>query len=218
MREEVRRRIDEEILSLYEKRVVRSFPIQPMALVVRRRDCRYISYENLASVSGRTVRDVILAMGSADGCTNYDPKKNRYLVAVNSEGRNRARVRWTTAHELGHICAGHFTELANGGQHTASVSELFYMEEEADYFAASLLAPIAAIRKMRARNADDVRRWFDLSRQAAAYRWAEYLQCAKPTVLDDYFSWAPAESVVKTGEMMHRKPRNIWPEESETYT
>lgn len=218
MRDEVRKRIDSQILSLYERRIVNGFPIQPMALLVRRKDCRLISYERLAEVSGRSVGEVILAMGSADGCTNYDPKKNRYLIAINDSGRVRTRVRWTMAHELGHIHAGHFTELANGGRHSASPSELPYMEEEADYFAASLLAPIAAIRKIRAKNADDIRRWFDLSRQAAEYRWAEFLRCTEPTVLDSYFSWASAESAVKTGEMLRRKPRDIWPSESEAYT
>ncbi len=218
MREEIRRRLDEEIRVLYERRIVRGFPVQPIALTLRRRDCRYISYESLAAASGRSLQEVVLAMGSADGCTNYDPKKNRYLIAVNDEGRTRTRVRWTTAHELGHIYAGHFIELANAGRHEASPSELPYMEEEADYFAASLLAPIPAIRKMRAKSADDVRRWFDLSRTAASYRWAEYLQCKNQTVLDGFFRWASAESAVKTGEMMHRKPRDIWPEESEFYT
>lgn len=218
MRDEIRRRLDEEIRFLYERRIVRNFPVQPIALTLRRRDCRYISYENLAAASGRSVQDVVIALGSADGCTNYDPKKNRYLIAVNDACRTRTRVRWTTAHELGHIYAGHFTELANEGKHEASPSELWYMEEEADYFAASLLAPIPAIRKLRAKNADDVRRWFDLSRTAASYRWAEYLQCDGPTVLDQYFRWATAESAVKTGERLRRKPRDIWPEESEFYT
>lgn len=217
MREEIRFLLDQQICVLYERRIIRSFPAQPMTLIVRRRDCRYISYENLAAVSHRTVPEVICAMGSPDGCTNYDPKRNRYLIAINEHGRTRTRVRWTTAHELGHIYAGHFIELANEGRREASPSELPYMEEEADYFAASLLAPIAAVRKIRAKNADDVRRWFDLSRQAAAYRWAEVQHCESPTVLDNYFSWATAESAVKNGERMSRKPLNIWPDESEIY-
>ena len=177
MRKEAKARIDRAVLYLYRNAFSEIlFPIQPEKVVHRLALCRYITYEELAMASGKTVRDVVKACNSSDGCTHYDPKKNRYLMAINTSGRSRARTMWTTAHELGHIAADHFVELVNDGKLEALPSELVYMEEEADYFAASFLAPFPAIRLVRAKSAGDIRAWFGLSRTASEYRWEEYIK------------------------------------------
>ena len=206
MRQEVKERIDQRILELYESRTVRDFPVQPVAVLYGMKNCRVMSYQAFAALNGCTVRDIIRAMNSADGFTIYEATKDWYIVAVNQDGRSRARVRWTLAHELGHITAGHFAELAKAGKAGASPSELAFMEEEANYFAASFLAPVAAIRALRAKSADDVRRWFDLSCQAAEYRWAEYRRSEGPDALDSFFRWYPVRSAVKTGERIYHTP------------
>lgn len=216
MRDCIRHRIDQHVLYLYENALVGvSFPVQPLAVLMKLRNCRYISYRKLATETGKSVAELSRALGSPDGCTTYDGKNFRYLVAINPEGRSRARVRWTTAHELGHIAAGHFAELASDGRPLASPSELEYMEEEADYFAASFLAPLAAVRMLRPKSAANIRDWFDLSQTAAEYRWAEYLRNREPTVMDEHFRVFRPHSAVLDGRLQCARPADIWPDSAE---
>ena len=170
MREDVLKLLDNMILLLFENEYDLQFPINPAAIINKLYNCRVMTYNCLAETTGKTIQDIINVCHSSDGCTYYDKQKSRYLVLINTSGRNSQRVRWTTAHELGHIMAGHLTEI------TKSSSDVIenYMEEEADYFAASFLAPIAAIRRINVRDSEDIAYCFGLSQTAAAIRWAEY--------------------------------------------
>lgn len=208
MREQVKDILDRNLLFLYQN-AFRSvyFPVKPEMVLEKLSNCRLLSYQQIAEASHRRVAEVARACNSLDGCTHYDPTKNRYLVAINTEGRPSGRIRWTTAHELGHILAGHFLELAASGSAEASPSELEYMEEEADYFAATFLAPFQAIKKLNARSAADVRDWFDLSQTAAEYRWSEYRKPHEETALDRYLDWSGVHSTTK----QPREPKRYYP-------
>lgn len=214
MRENAKKSLDESVLYFYGNAFQSlTFPIDPIFIIKRLDKCRYISYAKLAEKSGRSVFDVIKACCSSDGCTHYDPRLNRYLIAVNESGRSKARIRWTMAHELGHIAAGHFVELVNNGL-AIPPADLPYMEEEADYFAASFLAPFPAIRDLHANNADDIRLWFGLSRIAAGHRWEEYQQHAgEPSPFDDFFYKHKARSATKKPTGILNKPISVWADE-----
>lgn len=199
MRDEIKLRIDSAILYLYES-LFRTpvFPIDPFKVVRRLEKCRCLSYEDLSNTCGVPVTDIIRAFNSSDGSTHYDPVTDRYLMALNMSGRSKARIRWTTAHELGHIAAGHFQELSDAGLFEASSEMLPQMEEEADYFAASFLAPISAMRILRVKSAADIRDWFDLSQTAAELRYAEYSKGEEPSRMDQFFAEHRPKSPVKS--------------------
>ena len=179
MRDEVREYIDIIIPVLYRdslKNLTPMFPLNPKTvfLITLPSSCRVVSYQRLATQQGLSVASVAAAFGSPDGCTHYDRKNRRYLVSYNSD-IYRPRIRWTLAHELGHILCGHFIEKEEYGGDVPD--ELWqHMEEEADYFAAELLSPIVAMRKYRVRNTGDIRKFFGLSETAASYRMAEYVR------------------------------------------
>lgn len=200
MREEIRQRIDDQILLLYRMIRYPVFPLDPMTAIMKIPGCRYITYDQLAAVSGTDYQSVVKACESSDGCTQYEPKTGRYLIAVNTSkqyGASKARIRWTTAHELGHVSAGHFAEpkYINAGRSNPS---LFYeMEREADYFAASFLAPIPAILAMHARKPADIRDWFGISQTASEYRWADMLRMPYDKRLADHFRYFYPVSDVK---------------------
>ena len=186
MRKTVQDKIDSAVFCLYKELELRKFPISPAELILKVRNCGYMSYEEMAKTSGVTIDDVIRACRSGDGCTYYDAVSGRYLVTINTGGRSEARIRWTTAHELGHIAAGHFLEIANKGRIGVSDAEA---EGEADYFAASLLAPFVAIRMLYARCPEDVADLFGISQAAASIRWEEYTRRGKsPEALERLFS------------------------------
>ena len=191
MREHVRERIDRTVPAFYErmlKNLVPLFPVNPLIIVAQSPECRAITYEKLARIKGLTVAEVAYLLGSMDGCTHYERATGDYLIAYNTSGRSRTRIRWTLAHELGHIAAGHFQEIEKSRLSEAPPELLREMEEEADYFAASLLAPFPAIGKTMAKSAEDVGNYFGLSVPASNYRWTEYRAFTGEHPLDALFS------------------------------
>ena len=216
MRDEIKKTLDESILYLYENAFPSlTFPIEPFFVVNKLEKCRYVSCAKLAKISGQNIPDIIRACNSSDGCTHYDKRRDRYLMVINESGRSRARVRWTMAHELGHISAGHFIELSNAVLAEATPNSLLYMEKEADYFAASFLAPLPAIRILNAKCADDIRVWFGLSHIASEHRWEEFLNCSeKPSPFDSYFLKHGVRSATKKGFAQIGRPINIWADET----
>ena len=205
MRESVRTALDDAILYIYREIRYPVFPLDPSVYVRRVARCRYITYDDLARVSGTGYKEVVNACRSVDGCTQYEPTTGRYLVAINTSDQysaSKSRVRWTTAHELGHIAAGHFVELYHRGADWISPSEFSEMEEEADYFAASFLAPIPAINMLRVKKPADIRDWFGLSQTAAEYRWADLRRQQADERLEDHFLIFRPRSVVKDGRAL----------------
>ena len=195
MRDHVKTLLDETVYKIYYHGWLPfSFPADPLALIEKIYSCKYISYQRLAEIRNLKVSEIAEILKNKDGGTYYQRKTGRYLITVNEDGRSPARVRWTTAHEIGHLAAGHFQEID-----ADILPPNALMEEEADYFAASFLAPFFAIQKMHIRNAADVRDIFGLSQTAAQYRWMEYLQ-------DRYDRYAP--------RFRCTRPVDIWPEEN----
>ena len=200
MRKRVLDRLDQTIVYLY-RNLRPAFPIHAVVVAKRLEHCRFVTYDELARMSGTSYEEVMRACRSVDGSTHYDPEKKRYLIAVNLPGRHilsRARVNWTIAHELGHIAAGHFTELLEQGCANPDPSASKEMEQEADYFAATLLAPFSAIRALGACSAEDIRDWFGLSGEAAEYRWREYREGGRDSrTIERYFERNYVQSSVK---------------------
>ena len=213
MRDGIRQKLDDAILYLYRELRYPVFPVQPESVVRRVYRCRYISYDDLARVSGTSYEEVVRACNSIDGCTQYDPASGRYLVAINTSdrrGASPARIRWTTAHELGHIAAGHFVELASRTEGGLQPSEFHEMEEEADYFASAFLAPSPAIQMLRAKNPANVRDWFGLSQTAAEYRWSDFRNVRCDERLEDYFYLFRPRSEVKDAQRMDTRKINVF--------
>lgn len=210
MRDEVRQRLDDMILFLYRQIRYPNFPVDPSVSIRRIPHCRQITYDNLAMASRTDYRTVVKACESLDGCTQYDPVTGRYLVAINTSdlySASPARIRWTKAHELGHISAGHFVELAERGATRLNPSEFREMEEEADYFAAAFLAPIPALKALHVRRPADIRDWFGLSQTAAEYRWSDLQRQQYDERLDRLFWIFRPTSDVK--EFRRRRPKGI---------
>ena|GEM_PF-3124296 len=218
MRDDVRRKLDDAILYLFQEIRYPVFPLNPEEIVRNVYRCGYITYDELAAASKTGYRDVVKSCESLDGCTQYDPATGRYLVAINTSdlyGASRARIRWTTSHELGHIAAGHFIELAESGDRRMNPSDHLDMEEEADYFAAAFLAPIPAMRMLRVKRPADIRDWFGLSQTAAEYRWTDFHRQREDQRLTDYFRLFRPRSKTKEFRAFHPKGIDVSMDPSE---
>jgi len=118
-------------------------------------------------------------IGSPDGCSALDPETEAAYILINSD-KSRVRRRFTIAHELGHLVAGHLRR----GQVVIdeTLNEREPQEREANAFAAGLLMPESSVlgaveRLMKRFGEDDPVGWivwladsFGVSEEAAAYR------------------------------------------------
>lgn len=101
------------------------------------------------------------------GCSLID-KQGKWTI-IFDDFEIIGRVRFTIAHELGHILLNH--ELEEGFGHFRKISEgKTATETQADEFAARLLAPACVLRGLEAYTTEEIAKICGISRKAAEYR------------------------------------------------
>lgn len=169
--------INNLVLNIYRQLPEISFPISMNQVFSLIPNCKFMSYQRFAQINNCTIDDVITLCQSKSGCTHYDVSDDRYLVLLNlSPDINYGRKRWTSAHEFGHIMCQHhlISALDKIAENSFSQINNPEYENEADYFAATLLAPFPLYRILGIKSEKDVKRVFGLSAEAAANRYIEY--------------------------------------------
>lgn len=164
--------INQLVLKTYSSLQSIKFPINTVEIANLIPNCKYISYQEFASVNDCNIDDVINMCGSAAGCTNYDVNSDRYLILCNESFENynnSGRQRWTCAHEIGHIlCGHHYISMLEGIKRPN-------FEAEADYYAATLLSPFPLFKLLNINAPIDVQNVFGLSSSASLLRYNRYL-------------------------------------------
>lgn len=102
------------------------------------------------------------------GCTLVDIAGNWQIVYSDTESRER--VRFTIAHELGHILLGHELSPDKSGHFRTASDRREPAETQADEFAARLLAPACVLWGLEAYEPEEIARICDISAEAAGYR------------------------------------------------
>lgn len=173
--------INNLVLELYKQLPKIYFPISVKDIFQLIPNSKCMSYQKLAKLNGCSVQDVITLCQSKSGCTHYDVATNRYLVLLNLAERSYGRQRWTAAHEIGHImCKHHLISAMNQiAENDFSDNNNPEFESEADYFAATLLAPFPLFKELGVKSLIDVQNIFGLSAEASLYRYKKYLQWKK---------------------------------------
>ena len=174
--------INNLVLSIYNTLPVIQFPIDVKEVIKYIPNCRYMSYQQFAEVNHCSISDVIQICESKSGCTHYDILQDRYLILCNQstqDNNNSGRQRWTCSHEIGHILCKHhsisaYEKLSENSllPHTNNQ----YFEAEADYFAATLLAPFPLFSFFNIQSAIDIQNIFGLSCEASLYRFKQYVK------------------------------------------
>lgn len=175
--------VQRKVLEIYQNMDSVSYPIQPeLLLKYIPKSCRILSYQKMAQITGCSVHDVAVLCKSYSGATHYDPDINRYLILYNTE-MNAGRIRWTLAHEIGHIYIGHL-EVIEEAELAYNEQRDFYdqFESEADYFAWNLLAPLPIMREMGVCSASEIKSTYGLSNQAAALQFDRYTKWTRSHV------------------------------------
>ena len=174
--------INNSVLQIYSRLPQIEYPLDVNQVIALLPNCRFMTYDKFAEINNCSVDDVIQICESKTGCTHYEIDNNRYLILCNngSMSNNSGRKRWTEAHEVGHIICKHFEICAY-----SSLSENGFLvnnpefESEADYFAATLLAPFPLYKLLNIQSAIDIQNIFGLSTEASLYRFKEYLRWKK---------------------------------------
>ena len=172
--------IENLVLQIYRKLPDISFPLNLKDVIALFPNCRIMSYQRLAEISGCSLQDVIMLCESKSGCTHYDKEHGRYLILCNwsTEGHNNiGRQRWTCAHEIGHVACCHMEPSAQKLSEHGLFEEVGgLIEAEADYFAATLLAPFPLYQMLDIHSPADIQRVFGLSVEASNHRYDKYKQ------------------------------------------
>lgn len=176
--------IKNTVNNLFIQLGINSYPINLINIFSKIKNCRVVSYSNHMKKYNLTETEVIQHFGSAEGCTIYNFKKNRYLVFYNDLNiyyKKPARRRWTLAHELGHIFLCHhiISNKTKIFRNTLTDDEYRWMEVEANRFASLLLANPAILHKLNIKNNIDIMNICKLSEEASIYRYKEYLKWKK---------------------------------------
>lgn len=124
------------------------------------------------------ITDICRRIGISVKFANLDAEQDGYSAIVNDEPiivinslkrDNAARMRFTVAHELGHIMLGHVGvyELVNR-EPSPSDNQI---EQQANIFASRLLAPACVLWGCRVKSPEEIMQLCDISHQAAQFRY-----------------------------------------------
>lgn len=175
--------INNLVLQVYKMLSQITFPLNVQEVVKLIPNCKIMSYQKFAEINNCTINDVIQLCESKSGCTHYDKVHNRYLILCNlstQNNNNSGRQLWTCFHEVGHILCKHLStanqQIAENG---LTNNQNLYFENEADYFAATILSPFPLFKYLHINSPIDIQNVFGLSAEASLYRYKDYLKWLK---------------------------------------
>lgn len=126
-------------------------------------DIKLISYEYCADTYDMDIDEIYRDISHL-GFSFRD--EQHFICAINEKVCGKQRRRWTTAHELAHVFLGHITSECAAPHHRQ-------WEQEADRYAARLLAPLCVLHFCGVSSAEEIARLTGLSLQAAHIRLTE---------------------------------------------
>lgn len=96
--------------------------------------------------------------------------KGVYITIFKTSGRTNQRIRFSKAHELGHIVLNHFTAFEQPDSYSIYKSSAYQiLEREANMFAAELLAPTPILKKLNMFDVERIKCLCDISMLAADF-------------------------------------------------
>lgn len=126
---------------------IAKFPVDPFEIIEQLDSLYLAAWTELKENTG--VSDPAgLKVRKLDAETIVKRGSGEYLIVYDDTIGYLPRIRFTLAHEIGHIIMGHFTEFEKTSlREGVTPAEKVVLEREADAFAAELLAPRTILRR-----------------------------------------------------------------------
>lgn len=133
-----------EVIAQYDNPAL---PINLKKLIKNIDNLRLLSFKKFGKQYNMNRNEVIKWAQSKEGCLWYSKYENTYILLYNDSVKHRGRRRFTIAHELGHYFLKHneFTDRSLLSRNSLMGLEYEAFEQEANYFAKRLLAPVPLI-------------------------------------------------------------------------
>lgn len=153
------------------------FPVDPIEIISNIDNCDLYTVEELSELSKRTEKEIIESViRSKDGATLYDEENNYYTIIYNKKILSPGRIRFTLAHELGHIVLKHLeiyeqTRISRRGLNN---KENNVLEKEANTFAGLVLAHPKILQFINIINYKQLLYICSISKEAAKFRFKYY--------------------------------------------
>lgn len=138
-------------IEILEEVEIGTTPIYTQQIAKRfSRTIHLTSYKKFSEETGLTVDEIISAFNSEDGACVYEKQTEKYIIFFN-EDKPIERMRFTIAHELGHIFLEHHKIAGNDilARSELSSKEYEMFEKEANCFARNLLSPAPLAKIIR---------------------------------------------------------------------
>lgn len=156
--------IKQQITNTQKYFFIKSYPVNVLNIINQIPCCKIFSFFEFSKLNNAKISDIFSMCQSQTGCTFYHKTAKKYLILYNDD-LTPGRIRWTLAHELGHILLRHF--LSEG------ITE-FQKEKEADLYAQQLLAPFEYFQIYNITNPISLMNFFGLSHEAALNTMLQY--------------------------------------------
>lgn len=108
----------------------------------------------------------------ADARTIYDRNSGIFMTVYREDVAVKERIYFTLAHEIGHIVLNHLVDFEQTALNRGGLTPQEYkvLEEEADFFAAELVMPMAVIKTIGAWEPEEIMTVCRVSKSAASNR------------------------------------------------
>lgn len=126
----------------------------------------------MSYTQGKSILNDLNLIKNCENAEGFAVKYNKWFIFYDSDIKTRTRIRFTLAHELGHILLGHqllvnksgvvFTRGVKKGSNT--------IETEADMLAIRLLAPSCVLWGLGIHKPEDIARLCQISNLASQYK------------------------------------------------
>lgn len=169
---------------LYIKLNIAEFPINIFSIINSFDNIKIVSYHQFMTDHNLTMEETFELLNSDEGCTDYFKPLNRYIIYYNDlTDKSQNRIRWTLAHELGHILCKHYCDDTKLFSKELSEAEYKFKEAEANHFTSLLLSNPIILDKLKIRRSSDIEVYCSLSSQASKYRYENYKKWCKNKIL-----------------------------------
>lgn len=146
---------------------LKELPIDPFEIIDQFDNWYIQSWSELKAATGEA-DPLYLKRDGIEARTQIIRGSNDYMIVYDDSYTN-GRLRWTIAHEIGHIILGHLIDFEETALNRGGLSKKQYgvLEVEAHWFAEAILAPNAILSLFDIRSAQEIAFLCDISKDAS---------------------------------------------------